>query len=54
MQSHRNSRRVSVETARQDLMDLAERGLLTRGKPGRRFAWSPAPDLVTRVGSPPT
>lgn len=50
VESHRKSHRVSTETARQDLRRLADKGLLTSGKTGRRFTWSPAADLAIRMG----
>lgn len=43
--SHARSHHVSGETARHDLMDLEERGLLVRSKNGRQFTWTPAHDL---------
>lgn len=49
IESHRNSHAISIETARQDLMQLESKGLLARSKAGRRFIWSPTPDLERRV-----
>lgn len=45
VQSHRQSHDISYETARSDLLDLAERGLLVQGKRGRAFTYVPAPNL---------
>ena len=43
--AHAASHRVTHETARNDLHQLYERGLLRRRKSGRRHVFSPAPDL---------
>jgi len=51
--SHATSHRVTHETARSDLSDLAERGLLIQRRKGRRFAFEPAPDLPTRLKESP-
>ena len=51
VRSHQRSHRVSHGTARTDLYDLQERGLLERGKIGREFSWRPAPDIASRLGS---
>lgn len=48
IESHRNSHAISIETARQDLMQLESKGLLGKSKAGRRFVWSPTPDLERR------
>jgi Fic family protein len=44
-QSHAATHGVTGETARSDLTDLAGRGLLTRGKTGRRHVFTPVKDL---------
>ncbi|WP_235736612.1 Fic family protein [Nocardioides alcanivorans] len=49
VRGHATSHQVSGETARQDLMDLEQRGLLHRGKSGRQFAWAPVEDLHDRL-----
>jgi len=49
--SHSTSHNVSPETARQDLTNLAERGLVERGKEGRKFVWFPAEQLAERIAS---
>lgn len=54
VESHRASHRTALETARKDLLDLTEKGLLEKGKVGRRFVWVPASDLVSRLEAPPT
>lgn len=41
---------VSYWAARSDLQDLAERGLLTRRRSGKKFVFRPAPDLADRLG----
>ncbi|WP_198952048.1 Fic family protein [Mycobacterium sp. AT1] len=45
-ESHMNYHGVSKQTARNDLYDLEERGLLQRTKVQRQFAWSPRPDML--------
>jgi Fic family protein len=49
VQSHAVSHNVSQETARQDLVDLAERGLLTRRRQGKKYIWTPAEELSERI-----
>jgi Fic family protein len=49
VRSHGSSHRASHETARQDLMDLEARGLLTRTKIGKAFVWRAAPDLASQL-----
>ena len=39
---------VSYWAARSDLQDLADRGLLTRRRSGKKFVFRPAPDLAER------
>jgi Fic family protein len=51
--SHAMSHRVSHETARSDLRDLADRGLLVRRRRGRRHLFEPAPDLPKRLKESP-
>jgi len=51
--SHAESHRVSHETARSDLGQLTERGLLTQRRKGHRFVFEPAPDLPTRLKESP-
>lgn len=45
VESHRRSHNVSYETARSDLLDLAEHGVLRQSKRGRAFNFSPAENL---------
>jgi Fic family protein len=55
--SHASSHRVTHETARADLLQLRERGLLQRRKAGRKHAYTAVPDLpkaLQEVGTPPT
>lgn len=47
--SHARSHQVAGETARQDLLDLEDKGLLERFKIGRQFAWAPVDDLPDRI-----
>ncbi|NEW38189.1 DeoR family transcriptional regulator [Nocardia cyriacigeorgica] len=39
------SHKISDQTARNDLVDLENRGLLIRAKAGRSYVWSPAPNF---------
>lgn len=48
-ESHAKSHRVSHETARSDLTELVARGLLTRRRRGRRYAFEPPRDLGARL-----
>jgi Fic family protein len=48
-ESHRLSHNVVYETARRDLLDLAERGLLIATKAGRAWRFCPAPDLEQKL-----
>ena len=41
---------VSYWAARSDLQDLAERGLLTRRRSGKKFVFRSAPGLADRLG----
>lgn len=52
--SHATSHRVTHETARSDLTDLVDQGLLTQHRKGRRYVFEPAPDLPTRLKESPT
>jgi Fic family protein len=45
--------RVTYETARTELLDLAGRGLLTKSRSGRAFAFTPARDLAERPSRAP-
>ena len=47
--SHATSHRVTHETARSDLSDLHERGLLKRRSKGRGYIFEPIPDLAERL-----
>lgn len=49
--SHGQSHQVSEVTARADLVDLEERGLLERFRIHRQHAWRPVPDLHQRIGA---
>jgi Fic family protein len=48
-QAHAASHRVTHETARNDLIQLYERGLLQRRKAGRRHVFSAVPDLSSAL-----
>lgn len=45
-ESHMNYHGVSKQTARNDLYDLEDRGLLQRTKIRRQFAWTPKSDML--------
>ena len=47
---HQIEYRVSYGSARSDLGDLVERGLLVRSRVGKKFVFRPAPDLPDRLG----
>lgn len=51
--SHAASHRVSHETARADLNDLADRRLLVRRRQGHKYLFEPAPDLPERLKESP-
>ncbi len=51
--SHARSHRVTHETARTDLSDLTERGLLMRRSKGRSYTFEPVPDLAARLKESP-
>lgn len=46
-ESHGNSHRVSVMTARSDMLALVRRGWLTKSKSGKRFVYRPTTGLET-------
>lgn len=48
-EGHRRSHGVVYQTARADLLDLAERGLLSQTKVGRTLVFAPRPDLEARI-----
>jgi len=49
VESHRRSHNVVYQTARTDLLDLVELGLLVLGKAGKAFRFTPAPDIEERL-----
>jgi len=49
IQSHRVSHNVVYQTARRDLLELAERGLLDAAKIGRTWHFTPADDLEKKL-----
>lgn len=49
IESHQTSHEVAYQTARTDLLDLDRRGLMVRRKAGRRYVFSPPPDLIERL-----
>jgi len=51
--SHAKSHRVSHETARSDLRQLADAGLLIRRRQGKRHVFEPAPDIADRLKESP-
>lgn len=54
IQSHRTSHRVVYQTARTDLLDLVEKGFLSKVEQGRRYAFVPVEDLDARLHSQAT
>ena len=48
-QSHRRSHAVAYDTARRDLLELVEEGLLMMHKEGKKFVFTPAGELGRRV-----
>jgi Fic family protein len=50
---HAGVNRVTHETARSDLSQLAKQGLLTRRRLGREYLFEPAPDLAERLKESP-
>jgi Fic family protein len=50
--SHKRSHGISYETARSDLLALAQVGIITKRKIGRAFAFDVAPDLRERLLKP--
>jgi hypothetical protein len=48
-ESHARSHRVSIVTARSDLLDLTRRGWLERQSAGRMLAYQPIKDLEARL-----
>ncbi len=49
VESHKRSHGVAYQTARTDLLSLAEQGLLEQRKAGRAFVFHPAPTLHERL-----
>lgn len=49
VESHKRSHGVAYQTARTDLLSLAEQGLLEQRKAGRAFVFQPAPTLHDRL-----
>ena len=49
--SHRQSHNVAYQTARTDLLDLAERGVLEMGKKGRAMIFVAPADVVERLAA---
>jgi Fic family protein len=49
--THARSHNVVYQSARTDLLDLEERGLLIKRRPGREFEFYPVEDLADRLGA---
>lgn len=52
IESHRTSHAVAYQTARTDLLDLVDRALLRQHKRGRKFVFTPVPELAERLRGP--
>lgn len=52
IESHKNHHGVVYQTARTDLLELAELGLLVKEKRGRNFVFAAATDLAVRLRRP--
>jgi Fic family protein len=50
--SHMTSQGVTIVTARNDLVGLAQRGLLEERREGKKTVWISPPDLATRLKRP--
>jgi Fic family protein len=46
---HRNSHNVVYETARSDMLDLVERGLMQKRKVGKMWVFTPSPNLEEKL-----
>ena len=51
IESHRLSHAVVYQTARTDLLDLVERGILESWKQGREWHFKPAKDIEAKLQS---
>ena len=51
VEEHRRSHNVSYETARSDLLDLSERGLLAAGRKGKKWVFTPERQLTGRLAA---
>lgn len=49
---HKNSHNTAYDTARRDLLSLAEVGLLLKSKRGRAMVFSASPDLMSMLKRP--
>ncbi len=47
--SHANSQGVTLATARADILDLVERGALIQNTKGRKFEFTPHPDILKQL-----
>ncbi|WP_406698979.1 Fic family protein [Singulisphaera sp. Ch08] len=52
IKSHQNSHSVVYQTARNDLLDLVSRGLLTKEVRGKSFSFKPAKDIAEKLREP--
>ncbi len=50
IEGHQNSHRVTNQTARTDLLKLANEGFLVQGRSGRKFTFTPIAGLEKRLG----
>lgn len=52
IEAHRRSHNVAYQTARTDLMNLQDRGLMKAAKVGQTWYFTPQPDLEARLARP--
>lgn len=51
VKSHKNSNKIAYETARSDLFDLVEKGLLEKNKKGKTYEFHPIENLSKKIKS---
>lgn len=51
LRSHASSHRISIPTARSDLLDLVTRGLLQASRQSKRSVYRPSPGLAQHLAA---